>query len=163
MNQSNTGKPTAFLELKVPPLLLLALVAALIALSAWLSGWRLGLSGRLAWTLAALLAAFGSTLAAAGVWAFRRHRTTVDPRYPEQSERIVSDGIYAHTRNPMYLGFVAMLAGWALGWQDPLGLIWLGLFVVYLTRYQITPEERILRQRFGDEFERYCQRVRRWL
>ena len=153
----------SWLELKVPPLLLLVVVAALMACSAWLSGWHLGLPSRLGWTLAALLAAFGSSIAAAGVWAFRRHHTTVDPRYPQQSERIVSDGIYAHSRNPMYLGFFAMLAGWALGWQDPLALIWLGLFVGYLNRYQIAPEERILRQRFGDEFERYCQRVRRWL
>jgi protein-S-isoprenylcysteine O-methyltransferase Ste14 len=63
----------------------------------------------------------------------------------------------------MYLGMLLILAGWALVVSNLAALVMLPLFVLYLNRFQIGPEERALQARFGAEFEDYCRKVRRWL
>ena len=97
-----------------------------------------------------------------GLLAFFRRGTTINPLRPAKASALVTGGIYRITRNPMYVGMAFLLAGWAV-W---LGALWpfLGpvLFVAYLTRFQILPEERILRGKFA-EFDAYATRVRRWL
>jgi protein-S-isoprenylcysteine O-methyltransferase Ste14 len=75
---------------------------------------------------------------------------------------LVVTGIYRHTRNPMYLGGLVMLSGWALFLATLSACLFLPLFVAYLTRFQIIPEEKVLRARFGTEFDDYVKRVRRW-
>jgi protein-S-isoprenylcysteine O-methyltransferase Ste14 len=109
------------------------------------------------------LVAIAIAIAAAGVMAFRRARTTVDPINPERVSTLVSDGIYRVTRNPMYLGFVLMLGGWTLALGSAAGLVVLLSYAVYLDRFQIPPEEHALRSHFGAEFDAYAARVRRWL
>ena len=113
--------------------------------------------------LGALIAAGGVGVAGAGVAAFRRQRTTVDPRYPERATTLVADGIYRRTRNPMYLGIVSLAAGAAVALGSPLALLGPALLAVYLDRVQIPAEERALRARFGAQFESYVRKVRRWL
>jgi protein-S-isoprenylcysteine O-methyltransferase Ste14 len=114
-------------------------------------------------TLGALLAAAGIGIAVAGVAAFRRRRTTVDPRYPERATALVGSGVYGWTRNPMYVGLVGVALGAAVGVGAPLALAGPVLLAVYLDRVQIPAEERALRARFGPEFEGYARRVGRWL
>ena len=99
----------------------------------------------------------------AGVIEFRRARTTVDPTRPEHSSAIVSGGIYSLTRNPMYLGFLLILAAWAAWLGNLPACLALLAFVQYMNRFQIAPEERVLGARFGAPYEAYRQRVRRWL
>ena len=94
---------------------------------------------------------------------FRRVRTTVDPRHPERSERLVTGGIFRLSRNPMYVGFVAVLLGLAVARSSPVGVALAIATAMYLDRFQIRPEERRLVQRFGIDFERYRQAVPRWL
>ena len=94
---------------------------------------------------------------------FRRAKTTVNPLSPEQASALVTGGIYRWTRNPMYLGMLLLLVGWACILSNWAALAILPLFVIYLNRFQIAPEERALRARFGDEFDNYCRKVRRWL
>jgi len=79
------------------------------------------------------------------------------------TSHFVSEGIYKLSRNPMYVGLACCLVSWAI-WLSYL-LPWLGvvLFIAYMTRFQIIPEERVLRQKFGDEYQNYCLKVRRWL
>lgn len=115
------------------------------------------------WALAVALAVAGALVALAGVREFARAHTTVNPLAPERASRLVTSGIFSRTRNPMYLGMLLVLAGWAV-WLGS-GSAWLGLplFVVVLNALQIRPEERAMRQRFGDEFERYAAQVRRWI
>ena len=105
----------------------------------------------------------GIGISFAGVWSFRKARTTVNPLDPSQATHFVSKGIYQLSRNPMYVGLACCLVSWAI-WLSYL-LPWLGvlLFVAYMTRFQIIPEERVLRQKFGDEYQNYCLKVRRWL
>ena len=151
-----------FLELRVPPLVLAFLVGALI----WLASTAFPatrITIPLASWLAAVLAACGIAVAVLGVAAFRRANTTVDPRVPEQSAQVVRSGIYKLSRNPMYVGFFLVLLAWSVSLQQLLAIPLLAAFVAYLTRYQIIPEERFLKDKFGDEYVEYCRRVRRWL
>ena len=82
---------------------------------------------------------------------------------PHKSETLVVSGVYRISRNPMYVGFLVALAGWALYLSNLAALVFLPLFVVYMNRYQIEPEERYMRERFGDDFDRYVGQVRRWI
>ena len=99
----------------------------------------------------------------AGILSFYKARTTINPLEPSQATHFVSEGIYKLSRNPMYVGLVCCLVSWAI-WLSYL-LPWLGvlLFIAYITHFQIIPEERVLRQKFGDEYQNYCLKVRRWL
>ncbi|MDR6576679.1 protein-S-isoprenylcysteine O-methyltransferase Ste14 [Pseudomonas extremaustralis] len=82
---------------------------------------------------------------------------------PQQASALVEAGIYRYSRNPMYLGFAIILAAWALVLASPLTLLGVVAFVLYMNRFQITPEEWALEALFGESFARYRARVRRWL
>ncbi|MFG5779717.1 methyltransferase family protein [Comamonas sp. J-3] len=150
------------LELKIPPPVVALLCAALMwavahywPSSAWAGPWRLPLT--------LLLVALGGAADLSGLLAFRRHRTTVNPLAPQNSSTVVQDGIYRYSRNPMYLGMALLLTAWAVWLAQPACLLVLPLFVGYITRFQILPEERILQARFGTPYQDYLRRVRRWL
>lgn len=113
--------------------------------------------------LGGALAAAGLGVAGAGVAAFRRQRTTVDPRYPERATSLVAEGVYRWTRNPMYVGFVSAASGAAAVFGSALALLGPGLLAVYLDRVQIPAEEQALRKRFGASFDSYDRTVRRWI
>lgn len=113
--------------------------------------------------MAAIVAGTGAAIALAGVAAFRRASTTVNPVRPEAVSSLVTSGIYRVTRNPMYLGFLLSLVGWAVWLAHPLPFCLVPLFVLYMGRFQIAPEERVLRATFGESFESYAARTRRWL
>ena len=67
------------------------------------------------------------------------------------------------TRNPMYLGFLLVLLGWAIYLSNVLAFLLLPAFILYMNRFQIYPEEKALASLFGEEFASYKSRVRRWL
>ena len=151
-----------WLEHRIPP----PIVGALAALGMWWLarqsappslpfGVRVG--------LAVVLVLIGLAFLAPAGAAFRRARTTVNPLKPEAASALVVAGVYRFTRNPMYVGFAALLLAWAAWLAAPLALLGPAVFVAYLTRFQILPEERALRERFGESFEAYCRQVRRWL
>lgn len=150
------------LELKIPPPLVLFTCGLLMWLLALLLP-DLGLELPGQRLLAALLALIGLGVAIAGVLAFRQASTTINPTRPSATSSIVSSGVYRFTRNPMYLGMLLCLGGWALFLGNPLSLLGLPLFVAYLNRLQIGPEERALEAKFGEPYAQYCARVRRWL
>jgi protein-S-isoprenylcysteine O-methyltransferase Ste14 len=150
------------LELRVPPLAVVLIAALLMWMLArrtprldWVTHWRLA--------AALLLLAAGLVVAIAGVLEFRRARTTVNPMKPEATASMVCSGIYRHTRNPMYLGMVLVLAAWAVWLASLIAFAVLPAFVLYLNRWQIEPEERVLAGRFAGEFAAYRRSVRRWL
>ena len=95
--------------------------------------------------------------------AFQRARTTVNPLRPSASSALVTHGVYRYTRNPMYLGQATVLAGAMLYLQNLTALLAVPLFVLYITRLQIVPEERVLSARFPEAYALFRQRVRRWL
>ena len=143
------------LELKIPPPVIAATVAAgMVAVALWV-GPVLNLPMALRMGGALALAAMGACFDLAGIWAFRKAKTTVNPMAPQRSAKLVANGVYRMTRNPMYLGLVLILLGLAL--LGPLA------FAAYITRFQILPEERALTAHFGAAYTAYCAQVRRWL
>jgi protein-S-isoprenylcysteine O-methyltransferase Ste14 len=151
-----------YLELKVPPLALGLLAALLMWLADRTLPW---MTLQLAWAgpVAGILLAAGVAVALAGVVSFRLAGTTVNPLRPGSARELVRSGIYRATRNPMYLGMLLGLLAWALWLRHPVSLMLAPVFVLYMTRFQILPEERALASLFGQEFQDYASRVRRWL
>jgi protein-S-isoprenylcysteine O-methyltransferase Ste14 len=151
-----------FLELRVPPLSLVLVVALLMWLaSRFVPACAVAIPAR--WTIAAGLASAGATVCALGVRSFRRAGTTVNPMTPGSASSLVRSGIYRLTRNPMYLGFLLVLTGWAILLANALAFLGPPAFVLYLNRFQIAPEERALASRFGPAYAVYKGQVRRWL
>ncbi len=154
--------PVHSLDLKVPPLVVLAVVAGLMWLGARaVPAAGFSLPARPAIALA--LAVSGVVTALAGVVSFRRAKTTVNPLKPETAASLVVSGIYRVTRNPMYLGALVVLIAWALFLANALAFALAATFVLYLNRFQIAPEEKALTSLFGSEFTAYCAKVRRWI
>lgn len=151
-----------WLELKIPPLLVWLVMAGAMLGVAYAAP-RLSVTLPGSSVIALALVALGGGLAFAGVIAFRDKRTTVNPLTPSASSYVVSGGVYRLSRNPMYLGFLLALAGWAVYLSNVGAALLLSAFVAYMTQYQIKPEERALLAKFGSEFAQYVSRVRRWL
>jgi protein-S-isoprenylcysteine O-methyltransferase Ste14 len=149
------------LELKVHPVALFCVFGALMWLVSGDSVFTMALPWRSALTLIFLITGFA--IALAGVLAFRRAKTTVNPLTPEATTTMVTSGIYLFTRNPMYLGLLFVLAGWTIYLSNLLALVALPLFVWYMNRFQILPEERALSAKFSQAFTEYSRSVRRWL
>lgn len=150
------------LELKVPP----PVVALLMAAALWpLSSLALVLDvpSFIRITLAVLIALLGGAFSLAGVISFRRAKTTVNPMKPEKASSLVTSGVYAITRNPIYVGLLLVLVAWAVFLSSVVALAGPVAFLLYIGRFQIAPEERILSKMFGPEFIEYQARVRRWL
>lgn len=150
------------LELKVPPPVLALIFFAIIwVASRQLPSLAFDMPGSHYWGIG--LAGTGIILALAGVIEFRKAETTVNPTKPSTTSAMVTSGVYRLSRNPMYLGLLFVLTGWATALSHVLAFLFLPAFVAYLNRFQITPEERVLSAKFGEAFATYTQAVRKWL
>ena len=150
------------LELKVPPLVLVLVLAGVM----WFAAMQLpSLAITLPWRygLAVTISGVGILFIFAGVYAFQKAKTTVNPTKPSAASSVVTSGVYRLSRNPMYVGFLLGLIGWAIFLSHTLPFLLLPIYVAYMNRFQISPEERALSAKFGDEYETYKQAVRRWL
>lgn len=96
-------------------------------------------------------------------WEFRKFKTTVNPINPDKASLIVASGIFSKTRNPMYLGMILLLSGWAILNTSLLGFLLVFGFWAFITRFQIIPEERALSAKFGQGYLDYLSKVRRWI
>jgi protein-S-isoprenylcysteine O-methyltransferase Ste14 len=149
------------LELKVPPPVVAALIAGLMwALSKLPPALALPQFIR---TFTLLVALLGAALTLAGVMSFRRARTTMNPMKPQESAALVCSGVYGLSRNPMYLGLLLVLVAWAALLSMAWALLGPVIFVLYINRFQIAPEERILSAKFGASYAQYQSKVRQWL
>lgn len=150
------------LEARIPPPVI-AIAAALIiwGIAQWAP--QMAIPGYLRLATALALVAVGAACSIAGVVAFRRAQTTVNPTTPDAASSLVRTGIYRLTRNPMYLGLLLVLCGWAIFLSSLWGLLGAATFVVYMNAFQIAPEERALARIFGSAFAAYTANVRRWL
>jgi protein-S-isoprenylcysteine O-methyltransferase Ste14 len=150
------------LELRIPPLALVAAFAVAILLaSVYVPLLRIPIPAHK--VVAIALVFVGLAVAAVGVLQFRQARTTVNPMSPQKASAVVSSGLYRLSRNPMYLGMALCLLGVA-AWSSALsGYVLVLGFCWYLTRFQIIPEEKALLAVFGSEFTQYMTKVRRWV
>ena len=143
-----------------PPILQLVVLAAAYALERFAPLTAMPQHG--AWRSAGwAVFTLGFALAISGIAHFRRLGTPVDPT--GQARELATRGIYAYTRNPMYLGVTVAFLGLAFALGSPWLLILSLLMPVALRKLAIDGEEAYLRRRFGADYERYCAQVRRWL
>jgi len=150
------------LERKIPPVALFLLFFVVINhISHELLAFRVSLPlNSLVFGLCFLAA---GVVGLAGIYEFRRAKTTVNPIKVANASSVVDSGIFGYSRNPMYLGLFLLLFGFAY-WQQNLAAIAFSFgFVLYMNRFQILPEERALETLFGAEYLDYKQRVRRWI
>ena len=116
-----------------------------------------------AWTgvVGATMFVAGVALVLTGMNTFRKARTAIYPNRPARN--LVTHGIYAYTRNPMYLGFSVAYLGGVVATGSLWCLLLLPFVLIGIVTQVIRREERHLRERFPDEFAEYSARVRRWL
>ena len=150
------------LELKIPP----PAIAVLMASAMWgisLVAPLFEVPPLVRVAASATIALPGVVLGLAGIISFRRARTTVNPMKPETTTSLVCSGIYRVTRNPMYVGLLFVLVAWAIYLSSAWTLFGPLAFVLYINRFQIAPEERVLSAMFGTDYSAYKARVRPWL
>lgn len=120
-------------------------------------------AGRLRKVAAAALAAGSVGLAGAAAARFRAAQTTVHPLHPEKATSLVTDGPYRRTRNPMYVGMAGALTAHAIGRGGVLTWLPVAGFVYAIDEWQIQPEERAMEKLFGEQWDDYALRTKRWL
>jgi protein-S-isoprenylcysteine O-methyltransferase Ste14 len=152
----------SWLEHKIPPPIVVLIVAAAMWPLAGIAP-AIPLDNVWRWIVAAGLAFGGLLIARSGVRNFAQAKTTVNPVNIDAASTLVTTGIFARTRNPMYLGMTVLLLGWAVFLSGVWTLLGPLLFVLFITRFQIRPEERVLAGKFGAAYDAYKQRVRRWI
>ena len=82
----------------------------------------------------------------------------------DNPDKLVTEGIYQYSRNPMYLGFVVALLGFALlTGASIVSFLFVVLFFLITDRWYIAFEEKAMMKTFGGEYKAYCQTVRRWI
>jgi protein-S-isoprenylcysteine O-methyltransferase Ste14 len=151
-----------YVDLKIPPVAVVLCTASLMwAVARFLPVGDVQLPARIFFAIAC--AGAGVVTSGLGVMAFRRARTTVNPTKPGATSALVHSGVYSLTRNPMYLGFLLILCGWAILLCNAFVFPFLPMFILYLNRFQIQPEERALTKNFRAVFPGYTARVRRWI
>ena len=109
------------------------------------------------------IAAVGLGLGLSAILSFASHEDKLTPMVPSTNSRLVTSGVYAYTRNPMYLGLATLLTAWTTYLEQPLGLLGVAGFVGFINWYMIKPEEEILLQIFPVEYPEYKRRVPRWI
>ena len=114
-------------------------------------------------SISLFLVAAGCIVAILGIVEFIKAQTTINPHNPENTSQLVKSGIYQFTRNPMYVGLFLVLAAWGFYLANFLAFICLPLFSTYITQFQILPEEKVLQEKFKEEFREYANDVRRWI
>lgn len=110
--------------------------------------------------LGIVIAAAGAALAFVGVRTFRAAGTNVEPWKP--SLRLVTTGIYARLRNPMYMGLLLVVLGIAVALASDWTLLMFVLMALILHYGVVLREERYLEAKFGDDYRRYKAQVPRW-
>lgn len=150
------------LKLKIPPLLYMFMMAVVM----WLLDQYLPIYNLIAspWNMLGLVfITLAIVVDGVLLLQFFHINTSINPLHPDRVNSLVVTGLYRWSRNPMYLGFLLVLFGWATVLASVSPFIVLPLFMIILTVQQIIPEEIILEQKFGQEYRDYKSAVRRWI
>ena len=150
------------LDNRVPPPLVVLLVSVAMAGIAWFTP-SIEIGKTVQFIGGSIAIAVGVLIVARGARTFWRHHTTINPVDIEQASALVTDGIFRYSRNPMYVGFTIVLIGWVVCLAAPWALIGPLGFVLFTTRFQIIPEERMMHVKFGQAYDNYRAKVRRWV
>ena len=152
----------AQVELKIPPLVIILICAGLMYLCSITITHTVTVPIETRAALSIVLAIVAVGVLTAALMTFQRHRTTINPLNPNNTTTLVTTGVYAHTRNPMYLAMLIVLLGWGFLLGQISTIFGVILFVVAITGLQIQPEERVLKQSFGSAYTDYLTSSHRW-
>ncbi len=150
------------LELRIPPPLVALICAVLIwALNRLFTQFDYDFTGQR--SIAIFLLAVGLTIDTLALLKFRQQKTTINPMKPNESTDLVITGVYKFSRNPMYLGLLIILCAWTLYVGNLISIVVLPIFIFYITKFQVLPEEAIMLKKFDQSYVEYKQKVRRWI
>ena len=114
-------------------------------------------------TCAALLAGgLSLSLVLAGLLTLTSNKTTLNALHPDRTRKLVTEGCYRFSRNPVYLGFVGLHFATALLFGSVVGLLVTPFLILLLTILHIQVEEAGMQQLFGLQWEQYCNKTPRW-
>ena len=114
-------------------------------------------------SLSVISFAVGISIFVAAVSSFKKQKTTVNPISIEKASSLVINGIFKYSRNPMYLGMSFILLGLVFKFNLIGGLLFTSMFMLFITIFQIKPEEAAMEKLFDQEWKDYTKNVRRWL
>ncbi|GEA62259.1 methyltransferase family protein [Vibrio comitans] len=120
-------------------------------------------SNLLVWLLGVVIFASGIWLAVVSIVSFKQAKTTINPLDPSQASLLVSHGVFRYSRNPMYVSLALFLVAWSCVLLSIAALALCLVFVMYITQFQIKPEEQVLQAKFGKPYDEYCRKVKRWV
>ena len=150
------------LENRIPP----PFLTMLVALAMWGASYiapPFALGATAHYALVGVFLVVGGLSGFPAFAAFARAKTTIDPVHIDRASSLVTSGVYRFTRNPMYVGLTSLLLSWASYLASPWLLLGPLFFVLFMTRFQILPEERMMAAKFGAAYTDYWRSVRRWL
>ena len=150
------------LDNRVPPPLVVVLIGMAMAAIAWFTP-AIEIGSNVRFVDGGIAIALGALVVVQGARTFWRNKTTINPVDLDNASSLVTSGVFRFSRNPMYVGFTAMLVGWAVCLASPWVLLGPVAFVLFTNRFQIIPEERVMRAKFGQAYDDYRAQVRRWL
>ena len=113
--------------------------------------------------ISAIFLSLGIMTLIVAVLFFIKQKTTLSPLQPEKASSLVVSGVFKHSRNPMYLGLSLILLSVAIQFNFVGGILIVFMFIAFITKFQIIPEEIAMEKLFGEEFSRYKKRTRRWI
>lgn len=142
-----------------PPMWLVFSVVGIFALNEFAPGLRY--TGPLSQTVGGIVMLAGLALLVVSGGLFSRAGTGMVPF--RDVKVLVTHGVYARTRNPMYLAMALVLSGVAITVGAVSALVVPPLFIAIVDWRYVRPEEAMLLEVFGDDYAAYCARVRRWL
>ena len=149
------------MKMKVQPaIVMLVFVGLMYVLDRFLPVGEFDFFGRK--QLMQFLFGLGILVIIISVLQFLVAKTTIDPLNPKKTTHLVTNGIYKFTRNPMYLGMLLFLLAYGLKLGNAFNTLLAAGFVSYMNRFQIKPEEEVLKEMFGREYNIYCKLTRRW-
>ncbi|MFL2721467.1 MAG: methyltransferase family protein [Gammaproteobacteria bacterium] len=94
---------------------------------------------------------------------FKAVDTTINPIKPENASVLVNKGIFSYSRNPMYLGMLLIIIGFSIIHNLMAIIAIMPIWIIYMTYFQIIPEEEAMKILFKEDFVNYCIKTRRWI
>ena len=148
------------METKIPPPIVTSVFGLLIYFS---KGIFPVIENQITFYVGILLMFLGFFIFISAVKSFKKSKTTVNPLNPEKATKLVTEKIFKYSRNPMYLGMTIILCSLTLFFNLIGGIIFIALFCNYITKYQIIPEEKVMKNLFSEEFNEYKKATRKWI
>ena len=105
----------------------------------------------------------GPFILISAVRSFKAEQTTINPININNASSLVISGVFKYSRNPIYLGMVFILLALSFRFNLVGGILFTSIFIMYITKFQIIPEEAAMKSIFGEDFNKYKNKTRRWI